>query len=128
MAFLTASAFAQSGSGVISGSIKDPTGASVPGVAVAIINHDTGVTANTTSNQDGIYRVGSPAPGSYRVEVEARGFQKVARGPLGLAVGQVIAVDVTLELGQASDTVVVTEARQSPIRRLPTWAKWLAGK
>ena len=101
---------AQSGSSTISGTIKDQTGSVLPTAKVRVVNQQTGATQATLSNDTGVYRAGSLVPGSYLVEVEADGFQKLVRGPVTLEVGQVIALDLTLELGKASETVTVTES------------------
>jgi hypothetical protein len=103
-------AMAQNGSNTISGSLKDATGSVVPNAKVKIVNEDTGVAVDIATNESGLYRAGSLLPGTYRVEVELGGFEKLVRRPITLQVGQVIALDLTLELGKASDTVTVTEA------------------
>jgi hypothetical protein len=105
----TVSAFAQSGGSVISGSVKDPAGAAIAGANVLVTNTDTGFTATTGSNEEGLYRIGSLVPGAYRVEIQAAGFQKVTRA-IAIQVGQVAALDIALEVAGAHDTVVVTEA------------------
>ncbi len=102
-------AMAQSGNSTISGSIKDPTGAPVPTAKVKIVNEQTGVSSDQETNDEGLYRAGSLVPGVYRLEVEARGFERVVRRPLTVEVGQVISVDLTLQLGKASETVTVVE-------------------
>ena len=103
-------AIAQGGSSTISGAVKDATGALVPTAKVTVVNEQTGARLATLTNESGVYRVGSLAPATYRVEVEAEGFQKLLRGPITLAVGQVIALDLALDLGKATETVTVTEA------------------
>ncbi|HEY6393297.1 MAG TPA: carboxypeptidase regulatory-like domain-containing protein [Bryobacteraceae bacterium] len=101
---------AQSGSSTISGLVNDPTGAPVPKAAVKIVNEQTGSSINQETNEAGLYRAGSLAPGVYRIEIEAGGFEKVVRRPVTLEVGQVIALDLVLQVGHASETVNVTEA------------------
>jgi hypothetical protein len=94
----------------ITGDIHDPAGSAIPNARVRIINHQSGASQSTLSNEAGGFRAGSLAPGDYRVEVEAEGFQKLVRGPLTLEVGQVAALDLALQLGPRSETVTVTEA------------------
>src|SRR5256885_16571190 len=96
--FLSPISLAQSGASAISGTIKDVTGSVLPGARVRIVNDQSGAIQVTLSNETGLYRAGSLVPGSYRVEVEADGFQKLVRGPVTLEVGQVIALDLTLEI------------------------------
>jgi hypothetical protein len=101
---------AQSGTSTISGIVNDPTGSPVPKAKVKIVNEQTGSSINQETNDAGLYRAGSLVPGIYRIEIEASGFEKVVRRPVTLEVGQVIALDVVLQLGHASETVNVTEA------------------
>src|SRR5882762_2999851 len=101
---------AQSGTSTISGIINDPTGSPVPKAQVKIVNEQTGSSINQETNEAGLYRAGSLVPGVYRIEIEASGFEKVMRRPVTLEIGQVIALDLVLQLGHASETVNVTEA------------------
>src|SRR5436190_367724 len=101
---------AQVGSSVLTGRIADPSGASIPGARVKVVNEPTGIEQLTAANETGVYRAASLAPGAYRVEVEADGFQKLVRGPVTVEVGQVLALDLELQLGQAAGMVSVTEA------------------
>lgn len=103
-------AFAQSGSGAITGTVKDATGAPIPAAQVKATNAATGVSSTTTSNESGIYRAGSLVPGSYRVEVEAAGFERLSRSGVTVEVGQVVPLDLTLNVGAQSETMTVTEA------------------
>jgi hypothetical protein len=108
-AFCTA-LVAQSGNSTLSGNVMDPTGAAIVGAKIRITNEQTGVINETEANDVGLYRVGSLLPGIYKVEADAPGFGKLVRRPVTLEVGQVIALDLTLQVGEASDTVVVVEA------------------
>src|SRR5437016_1707164 len=108
--FLVAGAFGQSGSSAISGNIKDPTGAVIPGAKVKVVNEATGVATDLVSNEEGLYRAASLVPGSYRVEVSIEGFDRLVRGPVVVEVGQVLALDLTLQVGQSNQTVTVSEA------------------
>src|SRR4051794_14011115 len=100
---------APSGSSTISGTIKDPTGAGLPAASVKVVNEQTGAALDTTSNETGLFRVVSLVPGSYRLEVESAGFQKLVRGGVTVEVGQVLAIDLALQIGAASETVTITE-------------------
>ena len=101
---------AQSGSGVISGTVKDASGSPIPAVHVKIANEQTGVSQETVSNESGIYRAVSLVPGSYRLEADAPGFERLVRTALSLQIGQVLAADLTLLVGTQSETITVTEA------------------
>src|SRR5206468_12354348 len=80
----------QSGNSVVSGSVKDASGAAVPSAKVKVSNVESGVQFDTVTNDAGLYRVGNLLPGSYKVDVEAQGFDALGRGPLTLAVSQTL--------------------------------------
>jgi hypothetical protein len=94
----------------ISGDIHDPAGAAIPRARIRVVNQQSGAAQATLSNEAGSFRAGSLIPGDYRVEVEVAGFQKLVRGPLTLEIGQIVSLDLTLQLGPNSETVNVTEA------------------
>ena len=100
----------QGSSATIVGSVTDQTGGLIPGAQIKIVNEATGISIEAVSNEQGVYRVGSLAPGSYRVEVSTEGFERLLRGPVVLDVGQVLALDLTLQVGQKSQTITVTES------------------
>src|SRR5690349_16422417 len=109
-AFLPMLSISQSGTGVISGSLKDASSLAVSKAKVKVVNEQTGAAQDTLSNEEGMFRAGSLLPGSYRLEVEADGFQRLVRHPVSLEVGQVLALDLELQLGSTTETVTVTEA------------------
>jgi hypothetical protein len=80
--------FAQSGSSTVAGTAKDPVGAMIPRDKVKVVNEQTGSALDTLTNDTGIYRVGSLLPGSYRLEVEFEGFQRLVRGGVTVEVGR----------------------------------------
>jgi hypothetical protein len=110
LALLAPIAGAQSGTGLISGSVKDASGAVIPGAQVKISNDVTGTSQTTLTNDSGLYRIGSLVPGNYSVEVEASGFDKLVRKGVSVDVGQTVALDLALQVGQANQTVTVSEA------------------
>jgi hypothetical protein len=77
---------------------------------VRVANEQTGVSQETVSNESGIYRAVSLVPGSYRLEVNAPGFDRLVRPGLSLQIGQVLAADLTLSVGAQNETITVTEA------------------
>ena len=95
--------------GQISGTITDPSGAVVSGVAVKATNTATGGVRDTTSNSSGVYALPNLEPGAYDVTFTATGFSTVKQH-LALNVGQRLGSDVKLQVGQTSTTVEVTEA------------------
>jgi hypothetical protein len=103
-------AFAQSGNSTITGSVKDASDAAVASTKIQIQNVDTGVRVETVTNTDGLFRVTALVPGSYRIEADAEGFDHLTRGPLTLQVGQTLAIDLILQVGQQNTTVNIVEA------------------
>ncbi|HET6206355.1 MAG TPA: carboxypeptidase-like regulatory domain-containing protein, partial [Terracidiphilus sp.] len=73
---LCAPIFAQSaGTGALTGTLTDPSGASVPNAAVTLTNLDTNQTRTTTTSTDGNYKFSLLPPGPYRVRFSAMGFK-----------------------------------------------------
>lgn len=101
-------ATAQSSSARLTGTITDPTGASVASVRVVASNLASGVVTDATTNTAGIYVFSFLAPGRYDVAAEANGFKRYARTGLVLETGQVLTLDVRLEVGNISESVTVT--------------------
>jgi hypothetical protein len=71
---MTHSALAQTGSGKITGSVKDASGALISGSSVSLINTATGVTQKTTSNGEGVFAFPVVPVGQYEIDVTADGF------------------------------------------------------
>ena len=101
-------AFAQSFLGTIRGTVVDPQGQVVKGAAVLIVDESTGVPRALETDAVGRYEATNLRPGNYRVEVVTTNFRKFERtGVLVRAAGTAL-VDVSLELGNVSETVTVS--------------------
>ena len=74
-AILAVTALGQTGNSTISGSVKDPAAAAIPGAKIKITNVESGATIESVSNEAGLYRVGTLLPGNYRVTVDADGHE-----------------------------------------------------
>ncbi len=108
LAFGCGACFAQStNSGDIRGSVTDSTGALVPGVTVTVLDVETGVSKNFSTNQDGLYDTSSIVTGSYRLTFSKDGFERLVRGPVTVQVG-FTTVNAELVVGAASQSVSVT--------------------
>ncbi len=101
---------AQSTPSTFTGMLKDTSGAVVPGAIVHVIGEESGVAVTAVTNSAGLYRTSSLVPGPYRLEVEAKGFQRVVRSGLTLQIGQTLQVDLALQLGSVQETINVTSA------------------
>ncbi|MGA7633347.1 MAG: carboxypeptidase-like regulatory domain-containing protein, partial [Terriglobales bacterium] len=93
--------------GEIKGTVVDATGAVVRGAKVTIINVATGVSIVSSTNSDGIYDAPSVPTGSYTITFAKTGFKNFVREGVTLEI-QTIAVDATLQVGNASEQVVVS--------------------
>ncbi len=100
--------FGQAGAtGTILGTVTDNSGAVVVNAAVAITNLATGVTKKTTTSSAGDFTAPYLQPGTYKVEVQAPGFQKSVLQNIVLVVAQEARADVNLKPGATSESVTV---------------------
>lgn len=95
--------------GEIRGAVQDSTGATVEGATVTITNVETGVSLVATTTSAGIYDAPSVPAGSYTVTFSKTGFKDFVRKGVILEI-QTIAVDATLQVGNATERVEVTAA------------------
>ena len=101
---------AQSNAADLQGTVQDASGAVVPNATVTARNSGTNLSRTTTSNDEGFYRIINLPPGDYEVTVEAASFKKTVLPKVTITVGQRAEVNVTLELGQLSEIVTVSDA------------------
>src|SRR5438876_8004509 len=104
---LAPTAFAQTGTSNITGTVRDTTGAVVPGATVTAKNEATGVTNTQVTTDSGLYAFSSLPVGAYTITVEKQGFKTLQKTNNRLEVGTPLAADVALEVGQVSETVSV---------------------
>ena len=105
--FAALGAWAQTSTSELSGTVRDNSGAVVPGVGITLVNEATGTTYKQQTTAAGLYSFPSLPVGSYTVTAEAAGFKTARLTKNVLAVGSPLQVDVTLEIGQLSDVVSV---------------------
>ena len=105
---LAVGAFAQVDTATITGRVSDPTGATVGGVQIKVVQIETNFQFAAVTNPEGIYRVQSLIPGTYQVTFEAAGFKRVVQANISLHTGDVLAVNATLEVGNVSESIQVT--------------------
>jgi len=108
-----ATAFAQTDSGRITGTVKDSSGAVVPGVTVTVKNEKTGELRTTTSNQTGYFVVAALKPATYTVKVTLQGFPPIEYTKLAVAVGQELSLPFELKPPGVSEAVTVVAS--SPV-------------
>jgi hypothetical protein len=108
---LSTVAFAQEITGSINGSVKDGAGAAVAGATVTITDAQKNVIVRTVlTNDSGEFSAPNLLSATYDVVVEAPSFKKHAENGVKLDVGQRRSVEVTLEVGNISETVTVEAA------------------
>src|SRR5436309_11683225 len=118
LALLRFPALSQEFRGQIGGRVLDPSGAAVPGAQITVTNTASNSPSASIANEAGVYRVLYLTPGKYVITVEAPGFKKLVREGIEVRVGDLLNLDLTLELGGASDTVRVTA--ESPLLETST--------
>ena len=101
---------AQITSSTMYGQVTDATGAAVPGAQVSASNTDTNLTRTLETNSAGEYRIELLPVGSYRVGITKLGFKKVVLEGIVLQVNVPGRVDATMQLGNVSQTITVTES------------------
>ena len=103
-------ASAQVSGAALSGTISDPSGAAVPNAKVTITNTATGVTRDDATDTAGFFSVPNLLPGPYAVTVSAAGFATTKSSDIILTVGSSQTLNLSLKIGEASQTVEVTGA------------------
>src|SRR4051794_22483386 len=94
--------------GSIEGTVSDSSGAALPGVTVTITNTDTGAQRIVISGEQGTYRAPLLPLGRYDVVAELQGFKKFEQKGLSLSAGQTATINVSLSVGNVSETITVT--------------------
>ena len=95
-------------SAALSGTVTDASGAVVQSAAVTVTNADTGAVRSTVTDLAGYYQVASLPVGDYQVRASKTGFSDELRTGIQLVVGQAATVDLTMQVGQSSQTLTVT--------------------
>jgi len=102
--------------------VTDPSGASVAGANIEVLNIDTNVPTRTTSNEAGNYQAPFLLPGITRAPGPCR-IQEGERQGIRVSTGAQITLDFVLELGATSETVTVTAAAPLLNTAAPIWGK-----
>jgi len=101
-------AMAQTGG--VTGTVKDQTGAVLPGVTVTITNIGTNAERTAISDERGDYTVTLLPIGTYRIQSELPGFKKGIAENIKVNVNDRLRIDFTLQVGAVSDQLVVSES------------------
>lgn len=116
LAFLTCalSALAQYRAG-IQGSVLDPQGSAISGATVTLTNKETNREQKVTTDESGVYNFLSLAPGRYSLSAEATGFKRQTLENISVAAERIQAVNLTLQIGDVSQSVTVNGDVTPPI-------------
>jgi hypothetical protein len=101
-------AWPQASTATVSGTVRDQTGAVIPGSQVVLLNTATNVSLRTTTNEAGLYRFAGVVPGPYRLSVEATGFQPF-EATLTVMVQQSAVVDPVMRIGATATEIDVLD-------------------
>ncbi len=102
-------ALAQLNLGRITGAITDQTGGAIVGATVTVVDVARGVSRPLMTDNAGEYNAPGLTPGTYTVRAEAMGFRTLERQNVPVLVGGEVRVDLTLQPGEQTQTVTVTE-------------------
>ena len=103
-------AFAQETTGGLQGTVKDPSGAVVSGATVDVTGPSLIGKKSVTTDSGGYFRFANLPPGTYTLAVTAPNFRSYKQEGVAIATGHLPSIDVTLQVGTASETVEVTGA------------------
>ncbi len=102
-------ALTQSTAGRILGTVTDQSGAAVAGATVIVTDVQRATTRRLATDETGSYVAPDLQPGTYQIRVEGKGFKSVERPSIQIEVATDVRVDVSLQPGQVTETVVVVE-------------------
>src|SRR2546430_13502277 len=111
-------AWAQTTFGTVVGTVTDSTSAVIPQAQVTLTSLGTTEKRTVTTDTAGNYQFVNVLPGQYRVEAEKEGFQRFKREPVVVEVQQSTRIDITMGLGQVTQTIEVTA--QTPLLQTTT--------
>ena len=99
---------AQLTTATIAGTVTDPTGAIIPRAAITAKNVETGISRSTVAGDSGRYEFQNLPVGNYEVSATMSGFQTSVRSGIVLTVGRNAVVDMSLQVGEVTQTISVT--------------------
>lgn len=111
---------AQSNAADLQGLVRDPKGDVVPGASVVARNTATNSSRDTTTNDDGFYKIVNLSPGEYEVTVKAQGYKNAVVSSVKITVGQTANQDIPLEVGDVTATVNVTSTSPNIVETTAT--------
>ncbi|MGH9723386.1 MAG: carboxypeptidase regulatory-like domain-containing protein [Bryobacteraceae bacterium] len=128
LAVITGAALAQSDNTSVLGTVKDPTGSTVPGAKVTLRNDATGAVRQTTTSATGSYVIPSIPSGFYTLTVEAPGFKKSESSRNKVDPNLPAVIDAMLEVGATTETIEVVASVGAIQTETSTLGKLVEGK
>jgi hypothetical protein len=107
LAFMCATAFAQTSRGTLTGTVTDSSNAVVVDATVKLTEAATGVSRQTSTNAAGIYRFDAVDLGTYKLSIEAKGFASQSQTGIQVQAAHTLNIDVSLKVGSSAETVTV---------------------
>lgn len=101
--------------GAVSGTVRDPAGATVPNAQVVLKDTKTGLTKEMMSNEQGAFLFPDLPSGAYEITVTITGFQRALLPNVVVNTSQTTDVKINLEVGQPTETVTVTSGASQPL-------------
>src|SRR5688572_3348957 len=108
MVMAPSGARAQIATGVIQGTVQDASGAVLPGVIVSIVNADTNLSQERTTDGSGRFVFLQLPTGQYTATFRLAGFGTYVQEGVALTVGQAITLTPRLTVGNVTETITVT--------------------
>ncbi|HXM93607.1 MAG TPA: TonB-dependent receptor [Candidatus Dormibacteraeota bacterium] len=94
--------------GTITGDVRDSTGGVTSGVAITVTNVATGIQTSSKTGNEGVYTIQLLPVGTYSITAELSGFKQSTLTGIKLDAGQIIRIDIKLEVGEVTEKVEVT--------------------
>ncbi len=94
--------------GSLVGNVKDPSGAAVPRATVTVTNKGTNLTREAATDESGGYSLTDLQAGIYSLKISQQGFKTFEQTDVTVSLNNVIRVDITLQVGEVSETVTIT--------------------
>ncbi len=104
--------FAQFDTATVLGTLRDSSGAVMPGVTVTLKNIDTSIAVTAQTDSDGNYQFTNVRIGNYRISAEKTGFSTAVAESVNVTVNARQRVDLTMQPGAVTESIVITDAAQ----------------
>jgi Carboxypeptidase regulatory-like domain len=115
LVFASITSFGQQGQSSVRGIISDPKGSPIAGATVTLAASERNFSRTQVTNTEGQYQFKPVPPGTYRLDVEMKGFKKSLIASLAALVDTPTDVDVQMEVGSVTETVNITSAAEAPL-------------